>query len=401
MRILQINKFLKIVGGAETYMFQLSNSLSELGHEIKFWGMYDKDNTTHDFDNLLAENIDFNQQSIGQKFTSVYKTIYSSENKKKISIVLDEFKPDIVHIHNYNFQLTPSILPEIKKRGIKIVQTIHDSQMVCPYHRLYNFQKDTVCTKCVEGSFINCTIDKCFDGSTIKSMVGTLESVIYHNLNFYNKYIDIYISPSKFLKNLIEKRIHSNIEIIPNFTNGILQNDVKNNKNNYYTYYGRLSEEKGIIDLINLFKQLDLSLKIIGKGNLEAQIIEDIKGHNNIEFLGYKEGNELFQHIQNSKYIIQFSKGYENCPMTIIESFALNVPVIAYNHSGFRDLITDGVTGFLLDNNKNNMIDKLLEIDRIDVDSLKTNIKAYFDSNLSKEIHIKRILTIYENLLKN
>ena len=59
-------------------------------------------------------------------------------SKINIVKVLDKFNPDIVHLHNYNFQITPSILPEIKKRNIKIIQTVHDSQMVCPCHRLYN-----------------------------------------------------------------------------------------------------------------------------------------------------------------------------------------------------------------------------------------------------------------------
>jgi len=156
MKILQINKFLYPKGGSETYLFQLSDALKENGIEIAFWGMQDELNIVKDQYNSFAKNINYKESGFSKKITNPISTIYSVENKKRITRILDQFNPDLVHLHNYNFQLTPSILPEIKKRGLKIIQTVHDSQMICPYHRLYNFQRNSTCTKCVTGSFINC-----------------------------------------------------------------------------------------------------------------------------------------------------------------------------------------------------------------------------------------------------
>jgi len=398
MRILQINKYLKIVGGAETYMFQLSKNLQASGHEVKFWGMQDKDNLVCDFPDFEVKNINYSQQNLNKKLSSVINTIYSRSNRKKMALVLDTFKPDIVHIHNYNFQITPSILPEIKKRGIKVVQTVHDSQMVCPYHRIYNFQRDTVCTKCVTGSFTNCIKDKCFDGSVLKSTVGALESFLYHTLKYYEKYIDIYISPSNFLASLLSKRIHKQIEVIANFTEVAPNKNI--DKKDYYLYYGRISEEKGILEMIDIFSETSLSLYIIGKGANEEKVIDKIKDLQNIQFLGPKYGDELFQFVQNSKYVVQIAKGYENCPMTIIESFALNVPVIASNHSGFKDLITDQKTGYLLDfTDRINTISKLKEIDKKDNSGIEANIKDFYSNKLAKEIHLQKIIQIYNNLI--
>ena len=401
MRILQINKYLKIVGGAETYMFQLSKILQSLDHEVKHWGMYDKDNLVDDFPGLLVPNIDFQKQNTFQKVSSALSTIYSKNNKKLISKVLDEFKPDIVHIHNYNFQLTPSILPEIKKRGIKIVQTIHDSQMICPYHRLYNFQKDEICTKCITGSFTNCIKDKCFDGSLMKSTIGAIESMFYHRNKYYEKYIDVFISPSNFLASLVNKRINKEINIIPNFTEVALSNKAISEEGDYYLYYGRISEEKGIKEIVDVFAKTNLKLMIIGKGPLDEIIKIKISNLNNIEFLGPKYKEELFDLVSNAKFVVQSSKWYENCPMTIIESFALNVPVIGSNHSGFKDFITDGITGYLLNfENEEEATKKIIEIDKTDIYPIKNNVRKYFKSNLSKEIHTKKILDTYNKLLK-
>lgn len=401
MKILQINKYLKIVGGAETYMFQLSNALQKQGFEVKFWGMADNDNIVQDFPGLEAANVDYTNQSIKSKVSAVVDTVYSYSNRKKIATVLDVYKPDIVHLHNYNFQLTPSILIEIKKRGIKVVQTIHDSQMVCPYHRLYNFQRNEVCTKCVTGSFFNCIKDRCFDGSLLKSTIGAAESFYYHSKEFYDKHIDTFISPSKFLANLVEQKINKKIEIIPNFTKTLGENNLSDGFEDYYLYYGRISDEKGLLELIEIFKETPLKLSIIGKGPLEVLVKSKIENVPNINFIGPKYGNELFNKVKKAKYVIQSAKWFENCPMTVIESFSLGVPVIASNHSGFKDLISDGETGYLIDfSEKLKAITKLLEIDKLDVSYLKNNVFEYYINNLSEEVHIKKIISIYNDLFE-
>lgn len=398
MKILQINKFLKIVGGAETYLFQLSKALQEAGHEVKFWGMEDPDNIVCDFPNLEADNVDYSNQNAFQKLSATVNTIYSKANKKKIAQVLEVYKPDVVHIHNYNFQLTPSILPEIKKRNIKIVQTVHDSQMVCPYHRIYNFQQNTVCTKCVTGSFSNCIKDKCFDGSILKSTIGALESYYYHGFNYYNKYIDVFISPSNFLASLLKHRIDNKIEVIPNFTEVEYDATVQVPFKNYYLYYGRISEEKGILEMIEVFKETGLKLLLIGKGDNEQKVKDAIKGISKIEFLGPKYGKELFAYVKNAKYVVQIAKGYENCPMTVIESFALGVPVIASNHSGFKDLIKDKKTGYLLDfTDIETTIKSLIRIDENNTNLFQKNITEFYSDKLSKKNHLKKILNLYKN----
>jgi len=400
MKVLQINKFLYPQGGAETYMFQLSNALKEKGIDIEFWGMEDSNNIVEDTYQSFTKNISYQKQSFSKILSNTTQTIYSVRNKRKISLILDKFKPDIVHLHNYNFQLTPAILPEIKKRGIKIIQTVHDSQMICPYHRLYNFQKKTICTKCVNGSFSNCIKDKCFDGSLLKSIVGATESYYYHTFNYYEKYIDLFISPSKFLADLIQQRIkNKNFKILPNFTDK--KAIIKKNVGDYYLYYGRVSKEKGIFGLIDIFKDLNLKLVIIGKGDEEEKLKHTVKNFPNISFLGSMNGVTLFNYVANAKFVIQPSAGFENCPMTVIESFAYETPVIASNHSGFIDLIQHKRTGFLLDfSQKEKVKEQLLKINSENMSILSNNVAQEFKYKLHKDIHILKILEIYNHILK-
>lgn len=393
MKILQINKFLYPKGGSESYMFELSNALINSGHKVEYWGMSDEKNIVEDIYDCFAENIEFSNLNGFNKVKKSLSTIYSFDNQKKISIVLDRFKPDIVHIHNYNFQLTPSILPEIKKRGVKIVYTAHDSQLVCPYHRLYNFQRDEICTKCVDGSFLNCVKDKCFDSSLMKSTIGAIESYLYHGLDYYNKYIDVVISPSQFLASFLSKQYEKKIEVVPNFIKK--STNIIQNKEDYILYFGRISNEKGILEILPFFEELKIPLLLIGSGPESNKIKES----EYIQYIGPKYGDELFEYIVKAKYVIQPAKWYENCPMTVIESFAYGTPVIAPNHSGFVDLISDGNNGFLIDFSSDNLKDKLRQIYELNTDKMQRNCNDTFDSRFTKEVHIPKIIDIYKRVL--
>jgi len=393
MKILQINKFLYPKGGSETYMFELSNALMQSGHTIEYWGMKDEKNSVEDTYGCFVNNIDFSALGTLGKLSNSFSTIYSREAKKKIDIILEAFKPDIVHIHNFNFQLTPSILPEIKKRGIKIVYTAHDSQLVCPYHRLYNFQKDVVCTKCMDGQFSNCIKERCFDGSLMKSTVGAIESYLYHGLDYYNKYMDAIISPSRFLADKITHLYNKEIDVIPNFVELVLAKNIK--KDDYILYFGRVSKEKGIIDILPFFDKNQILLNIIGNG----PEIESIIDSEYINYLGPKYGEELFSYIQKAKFVIQPSKGYENCPMTIIESFACSTAIIGSNHSGFLELIEDEKNGFVVDFTANNfekvLLSKILQYKK----SFNKYARESYANHYTKDVHVPKIISIYTKVL--
>ena len=403
MRILQINKYLKYKGGSETYMFELSKELEKRGHEVKFWGMYDKDNVKNDFPEWEADEVNFKTlKGIRAKIVTTTKIIYSTTNRKKVGQVLDAFKPDIVHLHNYNHELTPSILPEIKKRNIKIVQTVHDGKMVCPYHRLFNFETNNTCTKCVTGSNFNCVKDKCFDNSLVKSAIGAFEQTLYDWLNFYNKYIDKFIIPSQFLANLIENKIDKKkIRVLHNFTSLEFRQRLDNIQYDFI-FFGRISEEKGIFELLDIIKDLPVSLLIIGDGPVTQEVKSKIADIPNITFVGPKYNKELFDLLQKGKYVIQPSKCFENCPMTIIESYALQIPVVGSNHSGIKELIEDGKTGYLIDfNDQDKARKKLLEISKQSTTLLEKTIKQVFLQKYHKDYHVSEILKIYDEVLNN
>jgi len=393
VRILQINKFLYRKGGSETYMFGLAEGLLRRGYNIHYWGMADEQNIVPDRDGLFAPSKDYQECAGVRKIGAALESIYSTQNRKKIGSFLAQHDIQIAHIHNFNFQLTSSILPELKKNSVKIVYTAHDSQLACPYHRLYNFQNDHTCLKCIDGAFYHCVFDRCFEGSMLRSGVAALESYFSHLFNFYNKYIDLIISPSRFLADIIARRYSGRIEVLPNFVS--LPAATASGKDGNIVYVGRVSQEKGILELTKHFEEAGLPLTVIGGGpDLQA-----LKNYKNVAVLGPLYGDDLFDHIRRAKFIIQPSRWFENCPMTVIEAFACGTPVIAPEHSGFKELIKPGCTGFFVDFKATDFVNKIIEILDSYSSSLSENCLKEFAENYSEERHLGRIVKYYEELL--
>ena len=252
-----VNKFLYPNGGSETYIFKLGEGLKNLGHNVEFFGMEHEGRCVGNSVNAYTSDMDFHNASKLTKLTYPLKTIYSSEARKKIRQVLDSFKPDVVHINNFNYQLTPSIILEIvkyrkqTKRECKIVYTAHDGQLVCPNHLMQNPNTGELCTKCIDGAYINCLKGKCVHGSTAKSAIGMLESVFWNVMKTY-RYIDTVIAPSEFLAEKLShnKHIQGRIVALHNFIDEVERRQVQ--KQDYVLYFGRFSKEKGIGTLIEV-----------------------------------------------------------------------------------------------------------------------------------------------------
>jgi len=347
MKILMVNKFLYSRGGCENYMLFLGEHLKKLGHEVEYFGMYDEKNIVGNSAEKYTQNMDFHSKGT-ERFLYPFKIIYSFEAKKKIIQVIDKFKPDIIHMNNINFQLTPSVIYGAKKREIPIVQTVHDYQMICPNHLLYNFDKNEICEKCINGSYVNCIKNKCIHNSGIKSIIGAVEAKIYSILKTYKK-VDLFISPSYFLE---EKLLSANTlyngktKTIHNFIDKNKFTYEKGNNEDYIAFAGRLSKEKGVECLAKTARLLpEYTFMVAGDGP-DRNMLENIE---NVKLAGFLTGQKLIEFMGKSKALLVPSIWYENCPLSILEAQCMGVPVITMNNGGMAELVKDGVTGILVD----------------------------------------------------
>ena len=351
MRVLMINKFLYPNGGSETYIFKLGDCLKTHGHEVQYFGMEHEGRCVGNAINAYTSDMDFHNGSNLSKLTYPIKTIYSSEARKKLRLVLDDFRPEVCHINNFNYQLTPSIILEIakwrKQTGLKcqIVFTAHDYQLVCPNHMCNNPNTGENCEKCLDGHFLNCTKGKCIHGSIAKSAIGTMEAMFW-KLNGVYKYIDTMICCSEFLKTKMDSNplFAKKTVALHNFVEKVEWKETA--KKDYILYFGRFSKEKGIDTLIHVCSELpEVQFIFAGTGPLE----ETITSVPNIKNVGFQSGEALETLIREARFTVYPSEWYENCPFSVMESQMYGTPVLGANIGGISELIVVGRTGELFE----------------------------------------------------
>ena len=351
MRTLIINKFLYANGGSETYIFKLGEHLQKMGHEVQYFGMEHKGRCVGNRVNAYTSDMDFHGGSKLSKLTYPIKTIYSKEARVQLRKVLDDFQPDVCHLNNFNYQLTPSMILEIVKwrketnHQCKIVFTAHDYQLVCPNHMLNNPNTDQNCEKCLGGHFMNCMKGKCIHGSTAKSAIGMMEAEFWKWKGTY-KYIDTMICCSEFMKSKMDSNplFATKTVAMHNFIDKVEWKETE--KKDYVLYFGRFSEEKGIGTLIKVCKELpDVQFIFAGTGPLE----DTIKGVSNIKNVGFQKGAALEKLIREAQFSIYPSEWYENCPYSVMESVLLGTPVVGSKMGGIPELIEPGKTGELFE----------------------------------------------------
>lgn len=350
MKILMINKFLHPNGGSETYIFRLGDSLTARGHEVQYFGMEHEGRCVGNRVNAYTSDMDFHGGSKLAKLTYPIKTIYSSEARRKLRLVLEDFQPDVCHLNNFNYQLTPSILLEIakwRKEGhpCRVVYTAHDLQLVCPNHMCNNPNTGENCEKCLGGHFENCALGRCIHGSLAKSAIGTLEAMLWNGCGVY-KNIDVMICCSEFLKRKMDSNplFAGKTLALHNFVDKAEKQETE--KQNYVLYFGRFSREKGIDTLIQVCKELpEIPFVFAGTGPLE----EELTGVPNIQNVGFQRGQDLETLIRQARFSLCPSEVYENCPFSVMESQLYGTPVLGADIGGIPELIGEGKTGELFE----------------------------------------------------
>lgn len=351
MKILMINKFLYPNGGSETYIFKLGNYLQARGHEVQYFGMAHKDNAVGNRVGAYTANMDFHGGSLLSKISYPLRTIYSVEARRKLRLVLEDFRPNVCHLNNFNYQLTPSIILEIRKwsretdHPCKIIYTAHDYQLICPNHMCRNPNTYENCEKCLGGHFGNCVKGKCIHGSLAKSAVGAMESTFWHRTEVYGE-IDRIICCSEFMKAKLDSDpvLAEKTVVMRNFVDSVEWKPTS--KTDYILYFGRYSEEKGIATLAEAAKQLpEVRLVFAGAGPLEGLLA----GIPNIRNVGFQRGEALETLIRKARFTVCPSEWYENCPFSVMESQMVGTPVIGADIGGIPELIQAGTTGELFE----------------------------------------------------
>lgn len=412
MKVLQINNYAYLKGGSEKVFLDTTELLTRHGHDVRIFSAIDE-NEECDYSGELVKIKPWNQRfGLIEKINGVRDFIYNKDVEDRLDAFLRDFKPDIAHLHIYYGRLSNSIIKVLKRHSIPIVQSVHEYRLLCPAYTCLS-PRGEICEKCADSRYkLGCIRGKCIKSNRMLSCVAVLESVFrdtfFNNQKIFSKFIMV----SKFIR---DKHIShypelkEKCEVLYNMIDTEKYADYRVDidcKKDYYLYVGRLSHEKGLKTLIDVFRSKpDLHLRIAGTGPLEEEITEYLDSANvkNITLTGFLSGDKLYSMIAQAKYIVVPSEWYENNPISVLEALSLGTPVIGSSIGGIPELVVDGETGFLFTPKDQEDLGRVIDIaeslDRRSYALLVENGKKFISSNCSMDIHYDKLLNIYQSVI--
>lgn len=408
MKILQVNRYHFIAGGAERYYFNLSELLSKNGEQVVCFSQKNIKNikrfSNKYFINELSKKKSYNFK-FGLKIFS--KTAYNFEAAENFSKLLWKFKPDIIHLHGIVYHISPSILVEARRKNIPVIMTLHDYSLLSP--NLVLFHNGKICEVTKKRNFYKAFFHKCVRNSYIESLAGALIYQLHDAFGLYEKNIDLFIAPSRYIRQKYIEYGYDKRKIIHlnNFINTIDYGENNCLERDYVLYFGRIQEHKGVGLIIEAAKRLpSINFIIMGDGSEKSKLQRKVIANNlkNVTFLPHLPLNKMKNILARARYVLVPSVWYENQPYTILETFALGKPVIASRIGGIPEVVINKKNGFLFEpGNINEFTRKILELweNKIKTKRMGVYARKLINERFSSELHYRKLMKIYRTVLRS
>lgn len=433
MKILMVNNFFSPEGGAELSNRHTMNLLREHGHTAEVFAT----NRQPYFEKSPRFETDFPQytdydEAFGflNKLAKVPSTFYRSDVKKALIKVLNTFKPDIVHVNNVHYHLTPAVFAACKEFGVPVVMTLRDARLFCPSGTLLKGTQiwcdDMPCVtdKSLTGS-VPCITNRCYGESLAKSTLVALEHTACKVHNLYDG-VDKFICPSRALLDLAATSGISDDRLIelPNFfsipkkeTDSVDSEPTPiQTSERMWLFVGRVSAEKGLDTLLEAMTQVPapegldqpLGLTIVGGGpQIEAlkMLAETWDIAERVTFSGYVQPEALGQYFATAMAVILPSIWFENNPRSILDSYIHGAPVLGANRGGIPEMIVPGKTGDVFQpGDVPDLVAKMTALQNWTAEQ-RANVAQYcaefVGDRYHPETHYKQLMDIYESVISS
>ncbi len=359
MRVLLINNYLYLRGGAERSFFAITDLLKAQGHEVIHFACQHPQNLPSPYESYFPAYHELSSPTYSfASLRAVAQMIYNRSAAQALSQLIHRFRPDIAHLNNIYHHLTPSILPVLARHNIPTVLHLRDGKLICP--AIYMFRRGRFCNLCLRHRIWPVLLHRCSQNSLARSVGLAFEAFAGDLFGFYRRCVDFYICPSQFLRSQILARGFSASKVLtlPNFvracsTDPPLTSDSSalDLPDRYLFCASRLIADKGLFTLLEAARlEPNIPLLIAGQGPARQKMSTFIQRHklSNVRLLDFQDKPNLAQLFRNATASIMPSLLPENCPNVILESAAGSCPVIASDIGGNGELISDGSDGWLI-----------------------------------------------------
>lgn len=405
MKILLVHKFFHITGGAEVFFFETGRVLEEHGHDVAYFSTVASKNKPSQYDSYFVNAPDFKNGSFLKRVSAIGNIIYSHTTRKKFAKLLDDFKPDIVHIFAIFTHLSPSLLDACREKNIPVVMSCNDYKHICPNYKLYHHGK--LCEDCKGGKYYNSVLNNCCQGSMAFSLASFMESSVHHYMNILRKNVHTFLFAGEFMAKKTElfwdKGTFRWSKLLNPFDS--TKYAASSDYADYFLFFGRLVEEKGVDILLKAMKHVSAGrLIIVGDGDQldNMQKLSQELNLKNVSFAGSIWGDELDQLLKYARFVVIPSIWHENFPYVIVQSFAMGKAVIGANRGGIPELIVDERFGFIYPANKPEALAEKINIlwnnPQLAVE-MGNSAKLYADATFNDKMFYKTLMNIYKKVI--
>lgn len=406
MKVLQINNVHYRRGGADAVYLNTGDLLQEHGVEVVYFNMLKERNLPCKDSKYWVSSIESRPKGLRSTLIELRNFFDNPEAEHKIEELIKNEKPDIAHVHLFwGMGISPSITKVLQKYHIPLVHTAHDYHMICPVALLMD-SKGQICEACKGKCYYRAMLKGCSHNGRIATYIKAAEQY-YHNWK-YNP-VDvlqgiIYVSNFSKKKHLEYMPSLGQVKstVLYNFNH--IDDFCQDRKGDYYLYYGRLAQEKGLFTLLEAFKENpSLQLKIVGAGPLEEVLKQRLP--DNAEMLGPKYGDDLFELVKGAYFVCVPSECYENNPLTIVEAYSYGVPVIGSRLGGITEIIQDEKTGFLFEHKSvaelSLCLKKADSLTESEYEVMCTAAHTFARNNFNSERHYEQLIAFYKDVISS
>lgn len=403
MKILFCNKYNFPFSGTEAYLFETMNLLRSRGHEVRLFATGDSRSPA---DHASRPAPDFKSGGVLARARMAPRAIYSIEARRRIREVAKQFRPDVAHIRNIYHHLTPSILWELKAQGVPVLYHVNDFKLICPAYNLTS-SSGAPCEQCKGGHYWNVVREDCYSGGRCASVVLAAEAYVHRWTGSYVKCVSRFLAPSNFVKQKLAEHgwPEGKIQVLPHFQSLPGRALPHPGRGAPILYFGRLSREKGVRDLIFAMRGLrEMKLIVAGDGPERPELEELVRelGLPNVSFTGHVGGDALSRLISQAQFTIFPSRAYETFGKSILESFSFARPVIASDLGSRRELIEHGRTGLLYESGNVEQLAAAITLlqQRPAVSAeMGETAREIVRQKYSPEAHLAQLETVYQQLI--
>ncbi len=389
MRVLLCNKFYYRRGGDCVYTLGLESLLKANEHQVAVFAMEHPETLDTPWRRFFPSEV--NLGSLSSKFRFLARSLGWGETGARFKALLDEFKPDVVHLGNIHSQLSPIIAEIAHSRGCRVIWTLHDFKLACPrYDCLLKGEKP--CELCFNNK-ANVLKNKCMKDSLAGSLMAYLEAEKWNRDRLVAN-TDVFICPSSFMKRKMEQAGFPSEKLVClcNFMDveKCRQQDYSNRRDDY-CFVGRLSREKGITTLAKVAASLPFKLLVLGDGPVRGEL----PSAKNIEYLGRKDWTDIKEIVGHARFMVIPSEWYENNPLSVIEALCLGTPVLGAEIGGIPELIELGVSGMTFMSGDSADLSRAIEA-MFEADFDYKSIAEQSQRRFSQDAYYKHLLELYK-----